>query len=55
MFAKYVGRLRDSDDGSPSVSKSILENRIPQPPPVLESLQMQNVETSWEPKFGVDV
>jgi hypothetical protein len=28
MFAKYVGRFRDSEDGSPSMSKSTLENQV---------------------------
>jgi hypothetical protein len=27
MFSKYVGRLRENDDGSPLVSKSALENQ----------------------------
>jgi hypothetical protein len=55
MFAKYVGRFRDSDEGSPSVSIAVLDNRVPQPPSVTDSMQMQNIETSREPEFGVDV
>ena len=55
MFANYIGRFRDSDEESPLVSKSILQNRVPQPSPLIDSLQMQNVQTSWESEFGVDV
>jgi hypothetical protein len=28
MFAKYIGRFRESDEGSPSVTKSALENQV---------------------------
>jgi hypothetical protein len=31
MFAKYVGRCREGEDGSPSVSKSALETQISEP------------------------
>jgi hypothetical protein len=55
MFANYIGRFRNSDEGSPSVSKSILENRVPRPSLLIDSLQMQNVQTSWESEFGVDI
>jgi hypothetical protein len=43
MFAKYVGRFCDNDEGSPSVSIAVLDNRVPQPPAVTDSVQMQNV------------
>ena len=55
IFAKYIGRFRDSDEGFPSVSIAVLENPGPQPPLVTESMQMQNVGTSRELEFGVDV
>ena len=55
MFAKYVRRFRDSDEGSPSVSIVVLENPVPQPPPLTDSMQTHNVGTSREPEFGVDV
>jgi hypothetical protein len=55
MFAKYVGRFRESDDGSLSVSKFVLENQVSQPPQLVDFVEVQNIFTSWDLEFGIDV
>jgi hypothetical protein len=35
MFVKCAGRFRETEDGSPSVSKSALENQVSQPSPLV--------------------
>jgi hypothetical protein len=55
MFAKYVGRLRENDDGSPSMSRSALENQQSQPSLLVESVEVQGVYISGDPSFAVDV
>jgi hypothetical protein len=55
MFAKYVGRLRENDDGSPSMSRSALENQQSQPSLLVESVEVQGVHISGDPSFAVDV
>jgi hypothetical protein len=54
MFAKYIGRFRDSEDGSPSVSKSTLENQVSHPSPLVESVELQDVDIPQHPQFEVD-
>jgi hypothetical protein len=55
MFAKYVGRFRDSEDGTASVSKSKLENQVSHPSPLVESLELQDVDIPQYPQFEVDI
>jgi hypothetical protein len=54
MFAKYIGRFRESDEGSPSVSKSALENQVSQPSPLIQLVEVQNVNTSDQEECQVD-
>jgi hypothetical protein len=55
VFAKYVGRFRDSKDGSPLVSKSTLENQVSHPSPLVESIELRNVDIPQHPQFEVDI
>jgi hypothetical protein len=55
MFAKYVGRLRENDNGSPSMSRFALENQQSQPSLLVESVEVQGVYISGDPSFAVDV
>jgi hypothetical protein len=55
MFAKYVGRFRESDEGSPSVSKSALENQVSQPSRLVDSANTENVDIRLHPEYEVDV
>jgi hypothetical protein len=55
MFAKYVGRFRDSEDGAASVSKSTLENQVLHPSPLVESVELQDVDIPQHPQFEVDI
>jgi hypothetical protein len=54
MFAKYIGRFRESDEGSPSVTKSALENQVSQPSPLIQPVEVQNVNTSDQEECQVD-
>jgi hypothetical protein len=49
MFSKYVGRLRECEDGSPSVSKFALENQFSHPSHLMDSLEVQNVLACGDP------
>jgi hypothetical protein len=55
MFVKYVGKLRENDDGSPSMSRSALENQQSQPSLLVESVEVQGVHISGDPSYAVDV
>jgi hypothetical protein len=55
MFVKYVGRLRENDNGSPSMSRSALENHQSQPSLLVESVEVQGVHISGDPSYAVDV
>jgi hypothetical protein len=55
MFAKYVGRFRESNEGSPSVSKSALENQVSQPSRLVDSTDVENVDIRLHPECKVDV
>jgi hypothetical protein len=55
MFAKYVGRFRESNEGSPSVSKSALENQVSQPSQLVDSTNVENVDIRLYPECKVDV
>jgi hypothetical protein len=55
MFAKYVGRFRDSEDGAALVSKSTLENQVSHPSPLVESVELQDVDIPQHPQFEVDI
>jgi hypothetical protein len=52
---KYVGKLRENDDGSPSMSRSTLENQQSQPSLLVESVEVQGVHISGDPSYAVDV
>jgi hypothetical protein len=55
IFVKYVGKLRENDDGSPSMSRSALENQQSQPSLLVESVEVQGVHISGDPSYAVDV
>jgi hypothetical protein len=55
MFAKYVGRFRESDDGSLSVSKSALENQVSQPSRLVDFAKVEDVDICQHPGCEVDV
>jgi hypothetical protein len=55
MFAKYIGRFRDSEDGAALVSKSTLENQVSHPSPLVESVELQDVDIPQHPQFEVDI
>jgi hypothetical protein len=55
MFAKYVGRFRDSKDGAASVSKLTLENQVSHLSPLVESVELQDVDIPQHLQFEVDI
>jgi hypothetical protein len=55
MFAKYIGKFCASDEGSPLVSKSALENTISHPSPLVEYVEEEEAEASQNEELEVDV
>jgi hypothetical protein len=49
MFSKYVDRLKEGEDGSPSVSKFVLENQFSHPSRLVDSLEVTNVPAHGGP------
>jgi hypothetical protein len=55
MFVKCVGRFRETEDGSPLVSKSALENQVSQPSPLVQFADLGNDDVRDEMADEIDV
>jgi hypothetical protein len=55
MFVKCAGRFRETEDGSPLVLKSALENQVSQPSPLVQSADLGNDDVHDEMADEVDV